>query len=408
MGNNMTIFYCRKCVFPSSRPLLTFNKQGVCSACTGNEKKKKVDWAKREEEFSSLVYNIKELQKGYVKYDVVVPVSGGKDSIYQVHTALKYGLKVLAVTVDYGIKTEIGRQNLEVISNMGADLLTFRPDQKLHKKLIKDCFLRWGDPDLMSHSLLYSYPMWIAKEKNIPLVLYGENPAFEYVGDTKFFNAKTITGNWFDRYVVNFEKYIEARKMVEKGNSQFLRNYSPPVSIFKRTRFLGYYFPWSSESNRDLALSLGFKTVEKDVGTYRNYVGIDEIINRVHQYMKLVIFGYGRATDHACEDIRTGKLNRAQAINMVETNDSIELDENIKVQFCDHINIPLYDFEDTINRLQNLEIWCNELDYTYPRHSTYKLVVRERRRALSVEWNRDKNRSTIMFAPSFYNFYRKG
>ena len=50
-------------------------------------------------------------------YDAMVPVSGGKDSITQVHRLLNRGLRILAVNVDYGIKTEIGKYNLERILN---------------------------------------------------------------------------------------------------------------------------------------------------------------------------------------------------------------------------------------------------------------------------------------------------
>ena len=32
--------YCTKCVMPSTRPGITFNEQGVCSACQSYEKRK--------------------------------------------------------------------------------------------------------------------------------------------------------------------------------------------------------------------------------------------------------------------------------------------------------------------------------------------------------------------------------
>ena len=58
-------------------------------------------------------------------FDAAVPVSGGKDSITQVHYLLKKGLRVLAINIDYGFKTPIGRYNLDLIPKMGASLITF-------------------------------------------------------------------------------------------------------------------------------------------------------------------------------------------------------------------------------------------------------------------------------------------
>ncbi len=36
------IFRCKKCVMISTRPRLTFDKKGICSACQWSEKKKKL------------------------------------------------------------------------------------------------------------------------------------------------------------------------------------------------------------------------------------------------------------------------------------------------------------------------------------------------------------------------------
>ena len=121
--------YCTKCVMPDSKPFLTFDADGVCAACRAHETKQEhlsgIDWTARRRQLDELVERAKARKAPF--YDVLVPVSGGKDSIFQVHIAMKYGLRVLAVNVDYGIKTEIGRQNLELIPKMGASRIIIRP-----------------------------------------------------------------------------------------------------------------------------------------------------------------------------------------------------------------------------------------------------------------------------------------
>ena len=80
---------------------------------------------------------------------------------------LEKDLRILAVNVDYGIKTEIGKYNLDRIPLMGSNLLIFRPELILHKRLIRIGLEEYGDPDLLSHTLLHSYPLHIAKQFKI-------------------------------------------------------------------------------------------------------------------------------------------------------------------------------------------------------------------------------------------------
>lgn len=36
--------YCKKCTMPDTRPGITFDAEGVCSACRHYENRKNVDW----------------------------------------------------------------------------------------------------------------------------------------------------------------------------------------------------------------------------------------------------------------------------------------------------------------------------------------------------------------------------
>jgi len=42
------VFWCKNCVAMSTRPRITFDKRGFCSACQWSERKKKLDWGLRE------------------------------------------------------------------------------------------------------------------------------------------------------------------------------------------------------------------------------------------------------------------------------------------------------------------------------------------------------------------------
>ena len=79
--------YCINCVLPESRPNLYILKNGICSACTSHSNKSKINWKKKENEFKNLV---KKIKRKNLLYDCLIPVSGGKDSTWQVLIAKKY------------------------------------------------------------------------------------------------------------------------------------------------------------------------------------------------------------------------------------------------------------------------------------------------------------------------------
>ena len=58
--------------------------------------------------------------------------------------------------------------------------------------------------------------------------------------------------------------------------------------------------------------------------TYRTMSNLDDRYeNGVHDYLKWIKFGYGRATDHACKDIRSGYMSREQGMEMVRMYDHV-------------------------------------------------------------------------------------
>ena len=355
--------YCRKCVMPDTKPFIKFDDSGICNACNShilkNEFLNGIDWEQRKKEFEAIISQAKE--KNAPHYDVVIPVSGGKDSLTQVHIAMKYDLRILAVNVDYGIKTEVGIHNLQLIPKMGATLMTVRPEQKHHNEMIKIGFEDFGDPDLMSHALLYAYPMWVAVNFSVPLVFWGENTAFEYGGD-KISGQKThIDRDWFYKYVVT--KGITTDFISHKYNIPhcLLKVYDFPEEEIANKAinaiFLSCFFLWDSEEHLKVAQQYGFHTLSHArEGTFRNYVGIDEKINRIHQFMKVLKFGYGRASDHACEEIRNNRMTREQAMELVRQHDSDALSDYYVDDFCFLLGYTKEKFWEIMEKHRNKDI----------------------------------------------------
>ena len=243
---------------------------------------------------------------------------------------------------------------------MGANLITYRPDLKLHKKILKISFLDFGDPDLMSHCMLHALPIRIAIELKIPMILLGENAALEYSGSTSI-NEKKMSVEWFENYASNNGMTPKKFARIYRYPYEKLKMYDlPSLKDLKKIYpvFCSYFFKWNSEKNLKIAKRFGFQTLKKNAeGTYRNYVGIDEKINRIHQYLKLLKFGYGRATDHACEDIRNGLISRTRGKFLVKKYDRVKLSDYFVKDFIKFINIDIKTFNKTLEKFKNNKIW---------------------------------------------------
>jgi N-acetyl sugar amidotransferase len=357
------IMYCRNCWFPRTKPNLLFSSYGICSACLkAIERSKKSEdyWAKARIPFLNYVNSIR---NRHPLFDVVVPVSGGKDSTVQVARMAELDLRILAVNVDYGIKTEIGKKNLENIARIGmTSLLTLRPALLRHTELITWGLENHGDPDLFSHMLLHAAPIHIARLMNIPFMLLGENSADLYGGSEEIAHQEEITEDWFKIFAsigFDFSELTESLVIHESN----IRMYGLPAKGYEKIAkpkmfFMSNLWNWDSLEHLKIASTYGFQPQDKPVeGTFRNYVSLDEEINRVHQYIKLLKFGYGRSTDHANEEIRLGRMSRPEARDVILSHELTPLNEVTLDKVSNFLNIDKLRLCTTIERFRNMSIW---------------------------------------------------
>jgi len=360
----MKIKICKECVITNLKPNIIIDKNGVCSACKNHKIKKKIFDNKNKKILHSTFKDLilKNTKKNN-KYDVVVAVSGGKDSIYQIIELKKITKKILAVCVDFGLRTKIGEENLSLIcEKLNVDLLKFSVKKSLLKKLAIFSLKKHGDPDLFNHPLIYNIPPIVANYFKVKTVVYGEDPRVEY-SKAKISNRKTLTNLKFDKnYYNNFiiHSKINLTEILDK-----LKIPNEDKEIFKfqkklkntKILFLGNYLKWNSINNFKIAKKFGFKTQLRGEGTFRNYVNVDEDWNRVHHYLKLLKFGYGRCTDHACEEIRNGYISRKKGIALVKKYDRQPLSNYYKKRISNYLNIKIIDLEMNIEKYRNRKIW---------------------------------------------------
>lgn len=177
--------YCTKCVMPDTRPGITFNEEGVCSACQSYENRKKVNYKVRFEEFKALCDKYRGMN-GPNGYDCMVAVSGGKDSHFQVYMMKEVlHMNPLLVSVEDNLPmTKAGIHNLKNISEaFGCDIISMKPNIRAQKIIMKKTFERYGKPTYFIDRYIYTYPLHMALKFNTPLLVYGENVSYEYGGN---------------------------------------------------------------------------------------------------------------------------------------------------------------------------------------------------------------------------------
>mgnify|MGYP001987485615 CR=1 FL=1 len=354
----MEIKYCHKCVLPNTRPQINFNFETLtCDACSNIILKKKIDWSKRNQLFKDLVKNIKQKKK---KYDCIIPVSGGKDSTWQVVVALEHGLHPLCVTWKTPARNKIGSANLQNLIGLGVDHIDFSINPKIEKIFTLKTFEKFGSPVIPMHMALHAIPLQLATKLEIPLILWGENSADEYGGENEL-KGVNLNHKWLLKYGVTngtcHTDWID-KDLSEKDLAPYIW---PSDEEQNRTGvkavFLGHYFQWSPQNTFELAKKFGFENASKAKTGYYNFADIDDdFLITIHHWMKWYKFGFTRLWDNLSLEIRNQKITRHEAISKIKSHGD-EIPRSEISLFCEYVNIPEKKFYDIANSFRNKKIW---------------------------------------------------
>ncbi len=324
----MSLKFCAHCVMPNTKPDLFFNEEGICDACLSAEKKdKEINWAERAKEFVAIIDRYRSRDKR--NYDCVVPVSGGKDSHFQTYMIKKvYGLNPLAVCFEPTYQTALGKKNLDNLGKLGVDTILFKKNPLVYKKMVIGGFKRVGDNEWPNHVGIFTIPVNIAVKFNIPLIIWGENSQLEYGGPATASQKNYLDRRWLEEFGGLLSNRVEDMIGFEGITKEDLLPYFYlPDEDLKRVGvtglFLGYYFKWDARKQLELIKTHGFSVKEDGPieGTYTNYENLDEATVGLHDYLKYVKYGFGRSTDHACLDIRNGRISREEGVQLVKRYD---------------------------------------------------------------------------------------
>jgi N-acetyl sugar amidotransferase len=370
--------YCKKCLYPDTKPLLKLNDDGICDACTNWKKKSSIDWNLRRQQLDKIVIKHK---KSDGSYDCVIPVSGGKDSTAQaLYARDELGLNPLLVTFLPRDLVELGRKNIENLKNLGFDYIEFTANPKIYRKLAKIGLVEFGDVTWPEHHGLFIVPIKIASSFKIPLVIWGENPQYEYGGPglgnkLDFEWLKTFGGFWLDKYSV---KEVALKHNIELKH---LNPYTYPTKqelddMDLDSIFLFYFLKYDIYENLNFVKKHGFSVDDKPKeGTYTNWENLDEKYTGMHDYFKWIKYGFGRAPDHASIDIRYNKISRSEGIELVKKHEG-KIPLRYFDEFLEDMELDRPKFYEIVDKFANKDIFELDTNGNFKRTSDGNLTLK--------------------------------
>lgn len=373
--------YCKKCLYPDTKPQLQFDKNGVCSACVNNLLKENIDWDKKREVFLRIIEKYR--SKDGSNYDCIIPVSGGKDSTFQTYTMKEtFGLNPLAVNFHPLDQTEIGKKNLENLKKLDVDCVEFSPKPKIYSKLAKFGLTELGDFQWPEHIGIFTVPVQIAVKYKIPLIIWGENPQFEYGALTNIDEETVLDKQWTEKHGGYFLDKITPQDMTKYGfEMKDLKPYLYPSdeeikAVGVTGVFLGSYIKWDIFKQLDLVKKLGFsENDDYKEGTYLRWENLDVYFTVFHDYFKFLKYGFGRATDHASIEIRYGRITRDQGIELVKKHEG-KIPRKYLKEFLQAAEITENEFHKICDKFTNKDIFLTNDDGTISKDSENNPILR--------------------------------
>lgn len=316
--------YCVRCVMPHTKPDLHLDEDGVCNACRAYERRAAVDWDLRKEALTRLLEKYR--RKG-AEWDCIVPVSGGKDSTYQVIRMLQLGANPLCVTATTCDLSDIGRKNIENLKRLGVDHIEFSPNPVVRAKLNRIGLMEVGDISWPEHVGIFTIPVRVSVQYEIPLLIWGENSQNEYGGPASAAENNTLTRRWLEEFGGLLGLRVSDLNETYGISARQLQPYQYPSDeelsrVGVTGLFLGYYQPWDGMSNALISQAHGFVSYGTAVeGSMVNYENIDNYQVGIHDYFKFLKFGFSRASDISSLHVRRGRLTRQDAMEIIKLRD---------------------------------------------------------------------------------------
>ncbi len=355
--------YCSRCLYPSNHPYgIVFNENNLCSGCIVHDEKNVINWKKKFQILKKLVWEYKKRNSGQ-NFDCIVPVTGGSDSFFILHTVKKIlGLNPLLVNYNSHFNTKIGIRNLSrLVTSFDCDMVTSTLSPDLLKKITRHTLKKYGTMYWQVLSGFTTFPVQTAVKYKIPLIIWGVHGWSEQTGMFSHHDQAEMTQRCRREHAllgIKAEDLIDKKSKISRRDIQpFIYPYDNELeAVGVRGLYLSNFIRWDSKKHHEKMIKIYHYETEEQQRTFNSYEDVHCMHSAgIHDYIKFLKLGYSKVHDHATREIRLQRMTRSEGIRMVKKY-MYKKPKDIKI-FSEWIELPEKKIFDQINKFRDKKIW---------------------------------------------------
>ena len=353
---------CSKCILPETFPYIYFNNDNVCNYCFNYIKKKK------SKSINALFDLVEPYRKQNNNLDILVPLSGGRDSTYALHI-IKEELKMnpITYTYDWGMVTDLARRNIaRICGKLGVENIIVAADIKWKRQNIKKNILAWlKKPHLgmiplfmAGDKYFFYYAYKIKKQLGIDLEIWGvndlENTDFKtgFSGIKPQFDKERIYSlsiiNQIKLFSFVGKNFLQSPGYINQSILDTLGSYGSRYFIPKSSYYhLFDYIKWDEKKIENTIINN--YSWEKAVDTESTW-RIGDGTASFYNYIYNLVAGFTENDTFRSNQIRQGLLSREEALEKIYI-ENIPRYNSLKW----YLEIIGLDFMNVINHINNMK-----------------------------------------------------
>jgi N-acetyl sugar amidotransferase len=303
----------------------------VCMGCRIHEEKDALDWDDRFRVLENIAHtNAKRvIGRGF---DCIVPVTGGGDSYFIVHTVKNVlGMNPLLVNYNSHYNTTVGIRNLANLATVfDCDVVTSTLAPGLLKRITRHTLERFGSMYWQVLAGYLTFPVQVAVRFRIPLIIWGVQPWSEQTGMFSHLDEVEMTERCRKEHGL---MGIAAQDLIDEQAGITRRDIQPFVYPFDdelervgvRGLYLDNYIRWDAKKQHEAMIELYGYEAATQQRTFNTYEDVHCFHSAgLHDYLKHLKLGYSKATDHATREIRLKRMTREEGIEHVRRYSDVQ------------------------------------------------------------------------------------
>ncbi len=321
------MIYCKRCLYPANHPYgMVFDAQGVCMGCRIHEEKDALDWSARFRLLEQIAHTNTQ-RMGKKGFDCIVPVTGGGDSYFIVHTVKNVlGMNPLLVNYNAHYNTILGIRNLANLATVfDCDVVTSTLSPQHLKRITRHTLKKFGSMYWQVLAGYLTFPVQVAVRFRIPLIIWGVHPWSEQTGMFSHLDEVEMTERCRKEHGLMgwaAEDLVDSSADISRSDVQpFVYPYDNELeTVGVRGLYLSNYIRWDAKVQHEHMIErYGYETALQQ-RTFNTYEDVHCFHSAgVHDYLKFLKYGYSKVTDHACREIRLKRMTREEGIEQVRT-----------------------------------------------------------------------------------------